>query len=301
MSKKLHSASESQIIVCSVCNKAPSKYRCPRCDCRSCGLVCIKRHKKESGCSGKRNKSSFVELLDMDDNLISSDYHFVNEVDRGLDSSKRIFSKTFGSQKHSRRSKRGKHHTTDTTSVKLPPRLFHFKKAAISRGIDLRLMPFGMQRRKENTSIFVRKTGTIYWRVQLVFPSAQYGELEYVESRVSEKSTVNDVLALLFDADSIKAPIQHRLKAYMKERETLSVLLTNPGTPANDRQFYSIARDMPLEKCLSGKSLIEFPVFTIILQSEAKNFNIVTTETDISTNEIDVTKEKVVSQLSINK
>ena len=33
---------------------APAKYRCPGCACCSCSLSCVKRHKEDKGCDGKR-------------------------------------------------------------------------------------------------------------------------------------------------------------------------------------------------------------------------------------------------------
>ena len=59
---------------CSQCRDKPARYRCPGCTAYTCGLECVKSHKAESGCSGKRDRTAFVALKEFDDkNLVSGD------------------------------------------------------------------------------------------------------------------------------------------------------------------------------------------------------------------------------------
>lgn len=51
---------------------AESKYRCPRCDWRSCGVACVRRHKEETGCSGLRDRTAYVPLRAMTDTHLHS-------------------------------------------------------------------------------------------------------------------------------------------------------------------------------------------------------------------------------------
>lgn len=75
-----------------------------------CSLSCVKQHKLELGCDGKRNKAAFVSLSHFDDNRVlsgegfailghaqdpiikmallfcSSDYYFLEDVSRFADS-----------------------------------------------------------------------------------------------------------------------------------------------------------------------------------------------------------------------
>ena len=49
-----------------------SKYRCPRCLMKTCSLPCVKQHKLTYGCSGQRDKTAFVSLVNFTDlNLLS--------------------------------------------------------------------------------------------------------------------------------------------------------------------------------------------------------------------------------------
>lgn len=58
--------------VCEECKLNPWKYKCPGCSIRSCGLACVKAHKKRTGCTGKRKLTDFVPLSKFDDNLLLS-------------------------------------------------------------------------------------------------------------------------------------------------------------------------------------------------------------------------------------
>lgn len=57
---------------CEVCAEQPSKYTCPGCARRTCSLPCSKRHKEESGCTGKRDRLKYVSLQDFDDRQLMS-------------------------------------------------------------------------------------------------------------------------------------------------------------------------------------------------------------------------------------
>lgn len=59
-------------VVCESCGKREARYRCPRCERRSCGVACVRRHKEETGCSGIRDRTSFVPLRAMTDGHLHS-------------------------------------------------------------------------------------------------------------------------------------------------------------------------------------------------------------------------------------
>lgn len=63
--------------LCEECKQNPSKYKCPGCAVRSCGLSCVKAHKQRTGCTGKRNQTQFVPISQFDDNLLISGTFFL--------------------------------------------------------------------------------------------------------------------------------------------------------------------------------------------------------------------------------
>ena len=58
--------------LCEVCSEAPHKYTCPGCERKTCSLPCIKKHKEQSGCNGKRDRLKFVSLQEFDDRVLMS-------------------------------------------------------------------------------------------------------------------------------------------------------------------------------------------------------------------------------------
>lgn len=74
---------------CIVCHTKPIKYTCPRCTRRTCSLTCCLSHKKTWNCNGQRDKTSFKPLDAMNDLDLLSDYRFLEEVHRQIDTSQR--------------------------------------------------------------------------------------------------------------------------------------------------------------------------------------------------------------------
>ena len=62
--------------LCQECKLNPSKYTCPGCSVRSCSLPCVKAHKQQTGCTGKRQQTQFVPLSQFDDTLLLSGTFF---------------------------------------------------------------------------------------------------------------------------------------------------------------------------------------------------------------------------------
>lgn len=52
---------------CELCGKVQWKYKCPRCDKKTCCLACVKQHKVETNCNGIRDKTAFVKMKTMTD------------------------------------------------------------------------------------------------------------------------------------------------------------------------------------------------------------------------------------------
>lgn len=52
---------------CELCGKVQWKYKCPRCDKKTCCLACVKQHKVETNCNGIRDKTAFVKMKAMTD------------------------------------------------------------------------------------------------------------------------------------------------------------------------------------------------------------------------------------------
>ena len=62
-----------------------SKYKCPKCEVRSCSLACVKRHKLEADCDGLRDKTKYLPLQKFTDMDVVNDFRLLEEVTTTVD------------------------------------------------------------------------------------------------------------------------------------------------------------------------------------------------------------------------
>lgn len=63
---------------CEVCGATKAKYTCPKCEVRTCSLVCVNLHKKELDCDGIRDKTKFIPITSFADlDLLSGEIFFL--------------------------------------------------------------------------------------------------------------------------------------------------------------------------------------------------------------------------------
>lgn len=185
-----------------------------RCD----SLTCVKHHKIEFGCSGVRCKTTFVPIKEFSDNvlysgkwlsllftrqrfqytIIVSDYHFLEDVGRCVESAHRFLFH----QKRELEDNRARVHRVSKKIfllfiiilVCLLGQFHWLKHQASQRGTRLHLLPEGMSRHRSNTSRTVRtsengqktsaKKWEIHWCLQLQFPQA---DMEFHNTKYSRQ------------------------------------------------------------------------------------------------------------------
>ena len=81
--------SEKKMGNCRVCEEQEGKYRCPKCLLISCSLKCVNVHKEKFNCDGKRDRFQFLNLKEMEDKHVTSDFRFLEEATEVLDRAKR--------------------------------------------------------------------------------------------------------------------------------------------------------------------------------------------------------------------
>ncbi|CAK6971376.1 box C/D snoRNA protein 1 isoform X2 [Scomber scombrus] len=121
---------------CSVCGSEEAKYRCPACLTHSCSLLCVKKHKGDSGCSGVRNKTAFVTLSLFDEMTLLNDYRFLEDTGRFADGANR------------------------DNLIRTPRSTLKTKKLASNArkmNITLRFLPITFTKSKENSTFFFTK------------------------------------------------------------------------------------------------------------------------------------------------
>ncbi|KAL7462742.1 hypothetical protein ACHAXS_003120 [Conticribra weissflogii] len=120
---------DSTLPPCGICNKKIAIYCCPRCSIKTCSLECCRSHKLQSNpidgqseqkaaivCNGKRDRTKFCSLNQFSDSQLASDYHFLEDVLKVSESSKRIYQGiASGHNRHNPTAGGAKRARTDTT------------------------------------------------------------------------------------------------------------------------------------------------------------------------------------------
>ncbi|CAJ0825383.1 6157_t:CDS:2, partial [Entrophospora sp. SA101] len=47
---------------CQLCKLENWKYKCPKCEMKTCSLGCVKEHKVKFGCDGVRKKTIYIDI-----------------------------------------------------------------------------------------------------------------------------------------------------------------------------------------------------------------------------------------------
>lgn len=62
-----------------------AKYKCPKCETRSCSLDCVKKHKAEADCDGVRDKVKYLSMQKFTDMDVVNDFRLLEEVTSHVD------------------------------------------------------------------------------------------------------------------------------------------------------------------------------------------------------------------------
>jgi hypothetical protein len=81
----LFEAYENTSTICEICETNTSKYKCPSCSKKTCGLGCIETHKKQTNCTGMRNRTNYISMKDYSENHFWSDIYFLEDMARKTD------------------------------------------------------------------------------------------------------------------------------------------------------------------------------------------------------------------------
>lgn len=62
------------------------KYRCPRCQTKTCSLPCTQKHKQRASCNGVRNPAEYIKRSQLATPVgIDRDYNYLKSVERSID------------------------------------------------------------------------------------------------------------------------------------------------------------------------------------------------------------------------
>ncbi|XP_076233380.1 box C/D snoRNA protein 1 [Calliopsis andreniformis] len=256
---------------CEVCGASKAKYTCPKCEVRTCCLQCVNIHKKELECDGIRDKTKFISLKSFTDLDILSDYRLLEDVGRSVDQLKRDPLKRC------------------TRQSNLPVHLCKLKTAAYKRKVHLQFMPQHFSRHKSNTTFLNWKTNELYWRIEWIFPQAEYTKwiteraLETTRLSILIEEILNPIQSIKDKNDieelNLRMSLNERLRYYQAASLSgIKVLLKAEKVTKSNSKFYELDVTLTLKENLENKTIIEFPTIHVILKDHSDMYEIVDTD-----------------------
>ena len=244
-STQQHQSSRKKTNLCQECRATEFCYQCPRCSFRSCSLACCRAHKERMDCNGRRDRTTFLRLAQMSDNTLTSDFHFLEDVIRNVDTGKRVLKHTRagGSDNNNNHNKRQRrtteqndtktasatpshpllhasrtqtlplvpevpaHHNTNWSHVS--PRWRHVAKFALEqRSTKILFMPNGMQRRLQNTTQL--KKDVLYWTVEWIFhPRTAAGTGSAAQEKTTTMTPTTVHVVTLPESTQLQKAMEH--------------------------------------------------------------------------------------------
>ncbi|KAM7388152.1 hypothetical protein PAMP_024350 [Pampus punctatissimus] len=237
-------------------------------------LVCVKKHKDDSGCSGVRNKTAFVTLSLFDEMTLLSDYRFLEDTGRFADGANR------------------------DNLIRTPRSTLKAKKLAANArkmNITLRFLPITFTKSRENSTFFLTKEKQFLWHVKLIFPQSN---TEFSQRRVSDGKTLEQILTPYIHPTESDPVTRQKLKMYVHASfDHVKVFMKAEGRKANSVRYHKLDFQKSMRDNLSYKTLIEYPVLHVVLRDYWKDYPLKGPAETASACNSFATKSEVVDQV----
>lgn len=274
---------------CAVCALNAPKYTCPRCATRTCSLGCCKKHKSESGCSGQRDRTAFVDKAGFDEMALLSDYRFLEEQARLVDAAHRdpvVAAAAAGG---------GEQVSSFFDNLR------KFVHAAFA--VDLKFMPSESTRHKQNRTRFNRNAQLVIWSLELVFDlGASVAKIHTKANLFHSNETLRALLVRfhrLYANSLFQGGGGGREKQPLSESESQAVLLVLDAFKSNfqavavaaddstsvhglcvlveeasagRRTYCKLDLDQRLDQALTGRCIIEYPTLFVVKDEDLHKY-----------------------------
>lgn len=231
------------IVLCEICNSDESKYKCPKCLCRTCSLPCVKQHRVSGNCNGVRCKTAFVAIKDFNENHMLSDYRMLEEISRACDNSER-----------SRMAQEPERKMMKSMKIQ--------KNKARRMEVNLKFLPVSFTRRKINSTFYKFSSQCFLWHVEWVF---QELDICIHNKRVPDTTKLADALK---NCLSDEMSIHPKVKDYLKDASA-QIYIKALDAPSNNDKYHKLDPELTLKDNLIGKTILEYPQFVVVRQKNA--------------------------------
>lgn len=277
-------------IKCEICKEIASKYTCPGCSQKTCSLVCCRKHKEITGCSGQRDKTKFLKKEEFDDLAFLSDYKFLEESSNIIDAAQRQAAQLDTCQLPNSTSYHG-----------FFDNLRKFVHSEFN--ITLNLMPMQATRHMANKTRFNRASKVVSWSIEFIFhlnncPSTNLIKLNTKKNLFSSKDSLHNTLVKFYEkykSDLFEMP-SNRIRSNTSldssqastialytefnsifesgDFNNLNVLLPVTDFELKKKYFIKMNLNENLENLLRNKTLLEYPTLYIVKSQNLKSYNI---------------------------
>ncbi|CAE6536942.1 unnamed protein product [Rhizoctonia solani] len=258
----------STISQCALCSEI-SKYTCPRCNTKTCSLVCSKSHKSKDNCSGQRDRAKYVPMNEYNWGALADDYSYLEDLGRDVATWGRDLSKSRG---------KGKGRS---------PKLEALRVQLAARDVRIQFVAEGMEKRRLNQSSWDPRTKTIYLTVEFIFHLGGQSPVRILTHRnnlslpfgpalashLKHKSDVpTSVLDLISSNDQriLYTIVRNQLQGQGQETKyqapALAIRLgptSAPTRPKVRKVFHPLDASRSLQECLKGREVIEYPTINV--------------------------------------
>ncbi|CAI2354459.1 unnamed protein product [Caenorhabditis sp. 36 PRJEB53466] len=257
--------------MCRVCVKNEHKYRCPRCDIRTCSLDCSKKHKVDNDCDGVRQPFAKVAKLSQYDPQKSiDDQKFMQllkeKVGLGTEQNAASSSEVTNSD--------GEEKPVDTNALRYTtnsPTERYLLNAARFRHVWL-----GFTDAPGNESRHEQHSDTVFWNMKLAFKKQKAdGEVEVFEkivTNIPETIRLVTVLKQFFKPRQYGCIVSEsdlemqKLKPFIERGiDDVNIFMEVHGRP--DR-FYGVLANNTVLEATRNRVVADHPKFVIILKDE---------------------------------
>ncbi|KAF1751040.1 hypothetical protein GCK72_017592 [Caenorhabditis remanei] len=257
--------------LCKVCLKVEFKYRCPRCDLRTCSLDCSKRHKAENDCDGVRQPFVKVDKLSQYDSQKSiEDQKFMHVMKEkvGLGADQTTASGNEVNQ-------------SDGEEKPFDPNALRYNTNSATERYLLNAARFrhvwlGFTNEAGNESRHEQHSDTLFWNLKLTFKKqTEDGGVEVFEKTVAnipETIRIATVLKQFFKPRQYGCIVSEsdldveKLKPFIERGiEDVNVYMEVHGNP--DR-FYGVLPDNTILEMTRNRVVADYPKFVITLKDE---------------------------------
>ncbi|GIY78194.1 hypothetical protein CEXT_619651 [Caerostris extrusa] len=153
----------------------------------------------------------------------------------------------------------------------LPRNLFRLRKAALSRGTNLAILPQFYSKRRESTCYLDYKDHKIFWRLEWAFPHS-INPITLYDERVDEETLLANCLDKYLLPQSTDT-FQGQLDYYRSYGHAgVSVVVKDEGCPANVQKYILLKQYKSLKENFRKLTIIEYPKLIVVPNIHLYNY-----------------------------